>query len=143
MAGKFHNGKIKSIDNLPLCLRTPLPQRGKIADMETIGNSKAVRVYLREWREKRQLTQEQLASRMETTAGTISKKESEPSKVDVSWLNRFAQALDVGIEDLFHNPERPTPADLLRAAAAAVPEDRAIEAIDFLELYAKRRSANG
>lgn len=112
--------------------------RDKIAAMDKIGSSKAVRAYLREWREHKGLTQEQLAGRMETTSPTISKKENEPDKVDIAWLRRFADGLNVSFADLFRDPARPTPQDLLRQAASAVPAERASEAAEFLEIIARR-----
>lgn len=78
---------------------------------------------------------------METTAGTVSKKEGEPEKVDIAWLNRFAVGLDVHVDLLFHHPDRPSPTDLLRAAAASIPEERAAEVIDLLQVFAKRRAS--
>jgi transcriptional regulator with XRE-family HTH domain len=56
----------------------------------TVGNQN----YLRQWREKRGLTQEQLAEKVGTVKGVISLLESEKRPLSSKWLRKFADALD-------------------------------------------------
>lgn len=60
--------------------------------------------FLRAWRDERQLTQEQLAERAETTHGTISRLESGVIKLTQKMALRLARALEIGPGDLFHHP---------------------------------------
>jgi len=55
---------------------------------------------IREIRQLRGLTQEQLAGRVPTTAATISRWETHPSRVSVDVLNNLARILDVSPADL-------------------------------------------
>lgn len=80
-----------------------------------IGTSKAVRVFLREWREYRDLTQEQLAARLETTKTTISRKENDHRRVDVDYMAAVAEALQCEPADLFRDPRQPSPQELLNS----------------------------
>lgn len=95
-----------------------------------IGPKKRRRMYLREWREYRKLTQEQLANRLGTTNVTISRWEKFASLLeqkDASQLNTdtevaVAEALGILPEDLWHHPEQPTPNQLMRDQPKAVQE---------------------
>lgn len=51
------------------------------------------RNYLRQWREKKQLTQEELADRVGTTKAVISLLENEKRPLSSKWLRKFADAL--------------------------------------------------
>lgn len=52
------------------------------------------RNYLRQWREKRGLTQEQLADKVGTAKAVISLLENEKRPLSSKWLRKFAEALD-------------------------------------------------
>jgi transcriptional regulator with XRE-family HTH domain len=49
--------------------------------------------YLRQWREKKGLTQEELAEKAETTKAVISLLENEKRPLSSKWLRKFADAL--------------------------------------------------
>jgi transcriptional regulator with XRE-family HTH domain len=88
--------------------------------IERIGNKRrATRLYLKEWREKFELTQEQLAERLETTKGRISKIENGKIRVHPILLDSLAQAF--GIDDplkLLRPPDAPSVDQLLAQATA-------------------------
>lgn len=74
------------------------------------------RVYLAEWREKYDLTQEQLASRLGKTAMTVSRWERGANQMNKGTMDAVAEALHDGMEgeDLYYHPDRPSPNMLLR-----------------------------
>ena len=81
--------------------------------MTRIG-SKRPRLFLREWREHRQLTQEQLAARLETTKSAISRIETGKRDFTGGFLEAAADALSVEPPDLFRSPDQPSQAELLQ-----------------------------
>jgi transcriptional regulator with XRE-family HTH domain len=87
-----------------------------VSMMERIGRLKPVRYFIAEWREARDLTQDQLAERIDSTKGTISKLENGDMKMSPKWQAAIAYALGLEPEDLLHHPDMPTPNQLLRHA---------------------------
>ena len=87
-----------------------------VSMVERIGRLKPVRYFISEWRDAKGLTQDQLANRIESTKGTISKIERGEMKMSPHWQAVLAHALGVEPEDLLHHPDRPTPNQLLRHA---------------------------
>ncbi len=94
-----------------------------------IGASKPTRLFLTEWREYRHLTQEQLADRIGTTKGTISRWENRDRDPPLGALSALAEALDIEPESLFRDPATPSAEELLRDLN---PNDRA-RALSFIE----------
>jgi len=94
--------------------------------IDRIGNRRTARLYIREWMEAKHLNNKKLAERMERSEGTISKllaaadppkpgeKKRATTKVTVEYLAEFANALDVDVAQLFHDPARPTRDELLK-----------------------------
>ena len=69
-------------------------------------------VYIREHREAKGLTQEQLADRLGVTKGAVSRWEAKPRKAqeqrripDINVLAAIAEALGIHTEDLYHPPD--------------------------------------
>lgn len=91
----------------------------RISAMVTrIGSKKPGRLYIAEWREaKGGLTQQALADRVGTTKGTISRWESGERDPPLSALYALGDALGVDPGDLFHDPRRPSQAELLKQAS--------------------------
>lgn len=94
------------------------------------GRNHAPPIYLREWREFRELTQQQLADRLETTAATISRIENKKRDYTGAFLQAAAYALNCNPGDLISRPPsepsidaklRDAPAPI-RAQIAAVVE---------------------
>lgn len=98
-----------------------------------------MRVYLREWREYLGLTQEQIADRIETTKGTVSRMEINSREPNLGYLAAFAEAIDREVSELFRDPERPTQEDLLRSASP----EQAREIADFAAFVRQRDGSRG
>jgi transcriptional regulator with XRE-family HTH domain len=90
--------------------------------MRRIGRQKPRRVYIREWRESRGLTQQQLAERLDTDSGTVSRYETGKRRLDAPIMNDIAFALDVDVPDLYRHPDQPSADALLRGAPQHVVE---------------------
>ena len=102
--------------------------------MDRIRGSRPLRWYVREWREKFRLSQEQLANRLETNKGQISKLENQKQRLNDDWVIGVSEALGIEPRDLLRDPSAPTLEDLLRGAS---PEDRAT-AVRLVEAFLKR-----
>lgn len=89
--------------------------------MDRIGNRRAIHWYVREHRERRGLTQEQLAERMDTNKGQISKLERGAQRMNDDWAALIAEALNIEPWQLLRHPDAPDPADLL---AGLLEQDR-------------------
>jgi transcriptional regulator with XRE-family HTH domain len=85
--------------------------------MRRIGPTTPRRIYIREWREHRELTQQQLADRLDTDKGTISRYERGHRRLDGVVLQDLAYALDVDVPDLYRHPAQPSADALLRDAS--------------------------
>jgi transcriptional regulator with XRE-family HTH domain len=71
-----------------------------------------MRNFIRQARQRRGLTQAELAELVGTTAATVSRLEKNTMTVSTEWLSRFAEALGVHASDLLERPGRP-PVELL------------------------------
>jgi len=89
-------------------IRFPMPPR--------IGPRKPVRLYLAEWRDKRGLTQQALADRLETSDVTVSRWETGRRKPDDDVKASIAWVLGIEITDLYRHPDQPSADALLRGA---------------------------
>ncbi len=63
-----------------------------------------MRTRIRHFRKQRGLTQTELASRLGTTAATVSRLETADMTVSTGWLERIAGELDVPVTDLLDQP---------------------------------------
>lgn len=80
-----------------------------------IGPSKPTKLFIAEWREKRHLTQEQLAARVGTTKSSISRWETGERDITLGALGAIAEALSCEVTDLYRDPERPSADALLQS----------------------------
>ena len=71
------------------------------------------RHYIREWMECRNTNQSQIAERLQTGTGTISKLLNGQQRMSDKWLSGFAEALHVEVIDLLRDPNRPSDTELL------------------------------
>jgi transcriptional regulator with XRE-family HTH domain len=96
-----------------------------------IGPRKPPRLFIAEWREKAGLTQEQLASRLDTTDVTISRWETRKRQPNLDALAAIAEALDIELRDLYRLPSEPSADAMLRGQPKEVIEQamRLIQAI--------------
>lgn len=67
---------------------------------KTLTGRQALRTRIRYFRKARGLTQTELAESLGTTAATVSRLETADMTLSTGWLERIAQALDVGVTDL-------------------------------------------
>lgn len=74
-------------------------------------------LYLKEWRNRAKLTQQQLADRLDTTKATISRYENRKREPDVGYLEALADALDREPQDFYRHPDTPSPEELLRGVS--------------------------
>lgn len=68
--------------------------------LRTRTGRQALRTRIRYFRKARGLTQTELAESLGTTAATVSRLETADMTLSTGWLERIAQALDVGVTDL-------------------------------------------
>ena len=79
---------------------------------------------LRAWREFRNLTQEELAERVGTTAAVISLLENGQRGLSAAWLHRFAPHLDVSPGFLLDHGPGDLTTDMLEAWASVPKADQ-------------------
>lgn len=98
----------------------PLKYRANM--VARIGPKAPFRHYLKEWREYRGLTQQQLADRLDTGKDQISRWESGKRGMSAEVLAALAEALQLSEPgQIFHDPAQPSADELLRNAT---PEQR-------------------
>lgn len=90
--------------------------------------------YLKEWREFRKLTQEQLAEAVATTKGVISLIESGDRGLSDKWARRLAPALRTRPGWLLDHDPHTLPSDILEVWSA-IPVERQAQAIKVLETF--------
>jgi transcriptional regulator with XRE-family HTH domain len=81
--------------------------------MRQIRKQEKVHWHLKEWREHRQMTQEQLAELIGTNKGQIAKLETGRQRMNDDWLNSIAKALAAAPRQLMASPDAPTLDDLI------------------------------
>lgn len=102
------------------------------------SNRRPARVYLREWLDKRGLTAEQLAGRLDTSKSVVSKLINGKQRYNHDWLERIAYALDCDVPDLYRDPLRPSREDLLRQASP----EQMDQIISFAEYIISKTGTN-
>lgn len=103
-----------------------------------IGSKHPRRMFLKEWRVKRGLTQEQLADRIDTHKAQISNWENGNRNPGYAAQVALSEALDLdGPNALFWHPDRPSADDLLRNAPPAVVD----EAIEIIKVLVNRKAS--
>jgi transcriptional regulator with XRE-family HTH domain len=104
--------------------------------MERIGARRPTRHYLREWREKKQLTQQQVADRIGTGKDQVSRFENYKRAMTLDAAAAFASALDIDTLAIFRDPETPSVDELLNKASP----DQRRQAIAVIETLLKTAS---
>lgn len=90
--------------------------------------------HVREWRDFRGLTQEQLAERSDMTKSMISEIESGKKRLHDDHVAALSFALGIEPSDLLRNPNAPSPSDLLRGASP----DQERQIREFADFVLKR-----
>ena len=104
-----------------------------------IGPKKPFRVYLKEWREHCGLTQQQLADRLETHKGTISRWEGKSRQLELQTVVAICEALGIPPGAIFHTPPVKGQATVEDKIAAA-PDDIREETSRFLDFKLSQRA---
>src|SRR5215510_13779994 len=100
------------------------------------GNQRPLH-YLREWREFRKMTQEQLAGAIGTNASVISLLEDGKRRLSDKWLTRLAPALKTSRGSILdHDPE--TVATSILEVWNSIPESAKPQALDILQTFRKK-----
>lgn len=102
-----------------------------------IGPRRPRKLYLQEWREKRGISQEQQADRVDTTKATISRFETGSRKPTTEMLAALADSLEIEPQDFYRHPDTPSADELLRNAPKAVKE----QAITVLQAMIGRKAS--
>lgn len=102
-----------------------------------IGPKQPRRSYLAKWREKKGLTQEQLADRIGTYKGQISNWESGRRSISAHVQAALAEALGIDPGDLWRDPDRPSADELLRG----VPPEVHTQAIEMIRILVGKRAS--
>lgn len=89
--------------------------------MDKIRQFSTPRHYLKEWRENLNLTQQQLADRLETGKDQVSRYENNKRKMTLEMASAFAEAMGLDHLAIFRDPKAPSVDELLRRAS---PEQR-------------------
>lgn len=98
-----------------------------------IGSKRPIRVFIREWRDHRKLSQEKLAARLGTTKASVSRWETSTRAPTLTVLTAIADALDIEVQQIFVDPARPS-ADALLAGASEKQKQTAVDLVKtFLE----------
>jgi len=142
MNAGYHTGKGKASPELPVRTTTATAAPITVSAMPArIGPKNPRRVYPREWRESKGLTQEQVAQRLglNVAKATVSRWENGRRRIP---LEAYAEALGVPVEKLYELPPHPHPR-LQEKRTGALPGDldakiaAAVEAV--LKQYGIRR----
>jgi transcriptional regulator with XRE-family HTH domain len=80
--------------------------------------------FLRQWREYRDLTQEELAEKVDTTANMIHYLETGERGLSAKWLRRLAPALNTTPGHLLEHDPNHLPTDILDIWASISKRDR-------------------
>lgn len=102
-----------------------------------IGPRKPFKLYLAEWRESRNLTQQQLADRLDTSDVTISRWETGKRRPDDDAKSAIAWVLGIEVVDLYRDPKQPSADALLRGAPADI-QDQGMRVIEALVAGTRR-----
>lgn len=96
-----------------------------------IGPKVPRRIFLSEWMDKRQLSDERLADRLEVERETVNRWRNYPQRLSLPRIEDIAAALDIEPADLWRHPDRPSADALLRGA----PEELQNSAVEMLKIF--------
>jgi transcriptional regulator with XRE-family HTH domain len=95
----------------------------------------AVKLYIRRWMEKRGLSQERLAERLDCKQATVSRLLSGKMQMTLEWMVAIALALNIEVRALYEDPD----AEDAAAIFSKLPEDKRQQAIEFLKFLTETK----
>lgn len=110
------------------------------AIMDEIANGKELN-HLRQWREFRRMTQEQLAAKIETTGAVISLLESGDRQLSPKWLRKLAPALGTTPGYLLDHDPNDLPTEFLDVIHR-IPKESLQQALAILSTFARTGTDN-
>lgn len=96
-----------------------------------IGPKLPRRIFLSEWMDKRELSDERLAGRLDVERETVNRWRNYPQRLSLPRIEEIAAALDIEPADLWRHPDRPSADALLRN----VPDDVQKNAVEMLQIF--------
>ena len=133
METALSTGIVKKVSVAGNALAARAAYAGRMPVLSGPKSKRPSRVFLKEWREAKHLSQDQLAGRMDTSKSVVSKLENGRQRYSQDWLEAYAFALGVEVPQLFRHPEAPTPDELL----ARMTPDQQKQAVAVLETLLK------
>lgn len=94
-------------------------------------------LHIAEWRDKRGLTQQQLADRLGVSDVTVSRWETRRRKPDRNAQAAICEALDITLRQLERHPDRPAPEELLTELLKDQPQEVWDQAIKIIQAIRK------
>lgn len=95
--------------------------------------------YLAAWRASRGWTQEQVAEKLHTTKGTVSKLETGERDLSEAWIKKYAKAFEITPADLMRHPGTPAPKPRHPAEAPIAASSIPVELVRIgLEVLARK-----
>lgn len=102
-----------------------------------LGGRKTGKLFFKEWLEKRELSAERFADRVEVERQTVYRWINGERRPRPEYYDKIVQALDLsGFSDLYRPPHRPS----IDAVTANLPDDMHEDVLDFAVKLAKRRA---
>lgn len=99
-----------------------------------IGPKRPRRLFLSEWMEAKELTDERLAGRLDVERETVNRWRNYPQRLNLPRIEEIAAAMDIDPADLWRHPDQPSADALLRAAPESVRKD----AVEMLEFFLRK-----
>jgi transcriptional regulator with XRE-family HTH domain len=115
---------------MPTSGRKPRSSR-KVFITSSEGEPKVLRYYLREWRQRRGMSQGQLAAALKTSKGEVSRYERGERTISLLILFNLMRALNITVAQFF-SPPGARSADALLTGLSPEDRDRILAAVEAL-----------
>ena len=100
-----------------------------------IGRNRPISLFLKEHREKKAVSPEAMAGRLGITRESLYRWEREQHRLNPEKIARFADALDMAPDRLWHHPDEPSADEQLRNATL---EERQA-AVEMVRIFVSHR----
>ena len=102
----------------------------------TIGQRGRAHLYIKEWMDHREMSDERVASRLGVARETVWKWRTQPTRLNPGKLQALAAVLGIEPPDFYRPPSRPS----LDAMVAEAPDDVQAMAVDIVRRLVRRGS---